>query len=327
MGREGGAGGNARGGVDGEAVQWLITLSRSPVNLLPALENTDESLLPDPLREAAVEILLSPALELLQKASGEPLVVVRIIFGPEPVGEEPEFLFVAPSVFCSLGLRLDFEEEGEAPLFVGISVPDSVRARRLTDFIRELPVREMSLERYTSLSVSLRFEAGRMRLSLAEIESTVPGDIFLPRDYLAARGEIMLRAGDCGGLSALCEVKGRTVVVKSVFAVDSEEGTSMMENEDPMGGHVKNGENIADAGNETGFSPDDLEMTLVFELERRMVTVRELAALAPGYTFALGASPDSPVTLRINGKDVGSGGLVDLNGTLGVRITEWRVNK
>lgn len=65
---------------------------------------------------------------------------------------------------------------------------------------------------------------------------------------------------------------------------------------------------------------EDLELTISFELERRLITVGDLAALAPGYTFALGVLPDAPVTLRVSGRDIGTGRLVDLKGTLGVQI-------
>ena len=39
-----------------------------------------------------------------------------------------------------------------------------------------------------------------------------------------------------------------------------------------------------------------------------------------GYTFAFGGDALAPVTLYANGKSVGKGRLVDLNGTLGVQV-------
>ena len=61
-------------------------------------------------------------------------------------------------------------------------------------------------------------------------------------------------------------------------------------------------------------------MTLTFELERRLMTVRDVETLAPGYTFAFGGDALAPVTLYANGKSIGKGRLVDLNGTLGVQV-------
>ena len=67
-----------------------------------------------------------------------------------------------------------------------------------------------------------------------------------------------------------------------------------------------------------GVDTGELEVTLTFELERRLMTVRDVETLAPGYTFAFGGDALAPVTLYANGKSVGKGRLVDLNGTLSV---------
>ena len=69
-----------------------------------------------------------------------------------------------------------------------------------------------------------------------------------------------------------------------------------------------------------GVDTGELEVTLTFELERRLMTVRDVETLAPGYTFAFGGDALAPVTLYANGKSVGKGRLVDLNGTLGVQV-------
>jgi type III secretion protein Q len=67
---------------------------------------------------------------------------------------------------------------------------------------------------------------------------------------------------------------------------------------------------------------DDLEVAVSFELERKVMTVSELEALAPGRSFPLGTDPLSPVTLTVNGRALASGRLVELGGVLGVQITK-----
>ena len=64
-----------------------------------------------------------------------------------------------------------------------------------------------------------------------------------------------------------------------------------------------------------------LQVTLSFELEKRVLTLNELATLAPGYTFPLAVESTAPVTLSVNGKAVGRGRIVDMNGVLGVQVT------
>ena len=72
---------------------------------------------------------------------------------------------------------------------------------------------------------------------------------------------------------------------------------------------------------------DNLEVTVAFELERRLMSLAEIAALTPGYTFPLAVDPSAPVTLRAGGQNIGSGRLVDLNGTLGVQIIAINTEK
>ena len=68
----------------------------------------------------------------------------------------------------------------------------------------------------------------------------------------------------------------------------------------------------AGAAPSEGVDTGELEVTLTFELERRLMTVRDVETLAPGYTFAFGGDALAPVTLYANGKSVGKGRLVDL---------------
>ena len=64
-----------------------------------------------------------------------------------------------------------------------------------------------------------------------------------------------------------------------------------------------------------------LEVTIHFELEKKLLPFYELESLCPGKTFRLGVEPLSPVTLTLNGQALARGRLVDLNGALGVQIT------
>lgn len=69
---------------------------------------------------------------------------------------------------------------------------------------------------------------------------------------------------------------------------------------------------------------DSLEVRLVFELEERTITLGELSRLEPGYVFTLTADASAPVTITANGQAVAKGRLVDVNGAVGVQITETK---
>ena len=72
---------------------------------------------------------------------------------------------------------------------------------------------------------------------------------------------------------------------------------------------------------------DTLEVPVTFELDRRLMSIAEIAALAPGYTFTLAKDPTGPVTIRVNGICMGTGRLVDLGGTLGVQLVSLERDK
>lgn len=70
---------------------------------------------------------------------------------------------------------------------------------------------------------------------------------------------------------------------------------------------------------------DEFEAVVSFELERRVLSLADIQSITEGYVFALASDKDSPVTLRVNGKDIGRGRLVDMDGMLGVQITKLGV--
>lgn len=68
----------------------------------------------------------------------------------------------------------------------------------------------------------------------------------------------------------------------------------------------------------------DLPVTLEFELGSVQVSVGDLAAIQPGYVFALPAHLEGAnVSIRANGRDAGRGEIVAVGDTLGVRLLSW----
>ena len=78
---------------------------------------------------------------------------------------------------------------------------------------------------------------------------------------------------------------------------------------------------------EAAVNLDTLELTVTFELDRRLMSIAEIAALTPGYTFTLPADMGGPVTVRANGKSLGKGRLVDVGGVLGVQLVSLEREK
>jgi type III secretion protein Q len=65
---------------------------------------------------------------------------------------------------------------------------------------------------------------------------------------------------------------------------------------------------------------EKIPVRLYFDLGERMITLSELKIVAPGYIFELGRELRRAVTIRVNGRKIGEGELVEIDGNIGVSI-------
>jgi flagellar motor switch protein FliM len=65
---------------------------------------------------------------------------------------------------------------------------------------------------------------------------------------------------------------------------------------------------------------DDVTVAMVVELGRVMVSAADVMGLRAGQVIELSRSPGEPVDLVVDGKRIGKGELVEIDGELGVRI-------
>jgi len=73
-----------------------------------------------------------------------------------------------------------------------------------------------------------------------------------------------------------------------------------------------------------GAEVDALPVNLVFVAGELQVPVGELRAHGPGFVYELKEPVGSQVEIRANGRTIGTGELVELEGRFGVRILECR---
>ena len=218
----------------------------------------------------------------------------------------------AEPAVCALPLTLHVPVGAGAsaeayPIPVRLCLPDRESALELVERLDALP-RRRALGLAGDVPVPVSLEAGRMRLSVNELSSLEPDDVLLPETYPAREGRVTLRlCATSRSLAFACSLAEGCATILSVL--NPEEGPMSDENNTAAG-----------AAPSEGVDTGELEVTLTFELERRLMTVRDVETLAPGYTFAFGGDALAPVTLYANGKSIGKGRLVDLNGTLGVQV-------
>ena len=295
---------------------WIVELdSHDLLRHHPALADVPpDNMLPAPLQLAILELLAAPVLESLQCALKAPIRIERSALFPAP--EETNPLPELPNPVCWLQFLLRLPETQQLSgqtCSIRLGVPDREQALWLIEALKTVPRRNEGLplsETIRSIPIPVSFETGNMSLSRDELESLAVGDTLLPGVYPAAEGRLLLRISGGRGRAIPCTLQNGAVTVTE----------SMVLLEDPMPNDTTPANDTQDQA--TPPEQHDIELTLRFELEHRLMTLKDLDTLAPGYTFALASDPLAPVTLTVNGKDLGKGRLVDLNGVLGVQITE-----
>ena len=256
---------------------WRVELgSLRLLALHPAVADVPpNAALPEALQLAVLDLLAAPLAELAQTFLHVPLAVrnVRMIEAAEPA-------------VCALPLTLHVPVGAGAsaeayPIPVRLCLPDRESALELVERLDALP-RRRALGLAGDVPVPVSLEAGRMRLSVNELSSLEPDDVLLPETYPAREGRVTLRL--CATLRSLafaCSLAEGCATILSVL--NPEEGPMSDENNTAAG-----------AAPSEGVDTGELEVTLTFELERRLMTVRDVETLAPGYTFAFGGDALAP---------------------------------
>ena len=158
------------------------------------------------------------------------------------------------------------------------------------------------LLRALPLPAALRF--GVTRLPVATAASLREGDA------------VLMQTGGVRGA-------GRLVAAESWLAAAAQTGHGWRLSEAPRPARRQDGEWLmaGEGSDKTAARPDDIPVTLTFDVGRTEVTVAELARLASGSVLELGRGAAELVEIRANGRRIGRGELVDIDGTVGVRIT------
>ena len=104
---------------------------------------------------------------------------------------------------------------------------------------------------------------------------------------------------------------------------DTESGEHQVEEEEQYeGSDAQEGEEAGPDDNlaETEGLLNDVPLPVVVELGRIKTTAGDIVKLRPGHILELRRAPNDPVDITVNGKMVGKGELVEVEGELGVRL-------
>jgi type III secretion protein Q len=157
--------------------------------------------------------------------------------------------------------------------------------------------------------------AGGMRVPVGLLNDLALSDILLPPEYPARDGQLFLAINETCAFRLSVSGHEATVVDKSDLFFDGRGSSVSPDHNNPPD------TGTSPEGGKTHVDSAALEVTIHFELEKKLLPFSEVESLAPGKTFSLGVEPLSAVTLTLNGQALARGRLVDLDGTLGVQIT------
>lgn len=297
--------------------------------------------LPGELYMALLEVCMQPLFDRFEAFSGMPVGITGVRHSSQ--ADAGGFNRSQDSV---LDIAFDMIRADNQALIQGcISLPVTLLQR----FGRLLAGRSAAPDDSLMRPVlfELAFVLGQTALPLYDLRQLSSGDIVLmdvSRDNFL-EDNIMIFAPD-GSFW-----RGR--VTESILAVNSELENGPMENEDEteeqqeqteelesstyedaemdpdLSEEVEPDESDLQQPDETDLQQADetfgrLPVNMVFELDRKTITLGELRKIKPGYTFELSKELQKPVRVMANGRFIGRGELVRIDHRLGVRLIELK---
>lgn len=285
-----------------------------------ATDGNDFSLLPPGLRVAVLERLFGSALE---KAAAWLGCEAAFVGAP---ATEPAWAAPLPLI-----LTLPSGETVHVRLFWA----NEAAARFVLERLEAAPPRPAPARLPPAVAGAVlrcAVEIGGMRLPVREAKTLACGDVLLPEHWTPEAPRLRVPGGaalacrlDNGVLSVLgpdaAALAGREESFAAREAVMTEAvAEQASESRAEAAAHDAGGAASAPVLDEAALA--GVELTVTFELAGLTLRVEELAALAPGHTFALGGDVASvPVFVRVGGRLAARGRLVDVGGMPGVQIT------
>jgi type III secretion system YscQ/HrcQ family protein len=237
-----------------------------------------------------IEQRFSAALDALERTIGEPIETGRFYWRNPLEGK--------PHVRLDAWLRL-WNDDYRISFYL---TPDS--ALKLTaDLDRAAP----PLYRGHDATVTAAFRLGATRLALASLRTIQLNDVILA-DQAAGKGLADVLVGGAYKAKARYEM-GKAVLLEPLSRMTSHEGKR---------GTMSNGGAKVQAPD---ASFNDLEIKIVFEVGRTGLRLEELGALGAGHVFDLGKDARTAVDIYAGDRRIGFGEIVQINETLGVRVT------
>ncbi len=249
---------------------------------LPApFSSIDQSALSDEVRAMVLEALLAEPLAALESRLGKSAVVTGVTAGPTDGGPPLTLTFL-------IG-----DPQTKKTVFARLRF-DTPLLDLLWNACSALP--EKITPEADSLPLRGSLQIGRSRLRVSELRALDALDVLLIEEPAGQEGELALVFP--GGPAFKALVSADIITIKRTLPMDQN---------DPQPAPAE-------------ASVDTVEVDCVFEVGSKTMTVAELRAVAPGLIVSLDKPLDGPVTLVANGRALARCELLDIEGTLAVRV-------
>lgn len=303
------------------------------------------------VEKGVLELLVVKLLDSVQKRWGER---AELTFHLERLVEARDASIrdqagTGKSIVASVGIEFDSRRDS-----VRVALPDATLAGlapRLENLVPRggdamVEILHRLKDAVGAASVEVRAVGGRSKLTRGELAGLSVGDIIVPDEFALVStatglgGKVDLRMGGGAGEGEL-RMRGELLGWDgNLYQVRIEEflkGSGRREAQVSNQNEVQlEGDPAAAEGQEVDMAAqmqeggaeaegaqilEDVPLPLVVELGRLNMTVREIAELRRGQVIELGRGPSEPVALVVEGRMIGAGKLVNVEGEIGVQIT------
>ncbi len=240
--------------------------------------------LPEHLRQVVLEAAFASAASALEEATRKRFSIVSAT-----VTELPSLELTGFQLMLDDSNRATSAELWVDPLGLGF----------LANAMRAVETSPLSMNDLAQLPLPVQFCVGWTNLSLDALTNLKKNDVILLDEcWLGDEDDIAVRIGNSGGIRG--SLNGTSITLtQGLEAIMNDEEQEDMEDEKLL---------------------DDINIRVSFDLGERSLTLAELRLLGPGYVFELGRDLRRSVTIRANGKAIGEGELVDVEGQTGVSV-------
>ncbi len=282
--------------ISADALRWLI----------PDFVGFNLANLPISLVMAIGEISTAPLLKALSGFVAQPAVL-------EGIAQKP------PEQWRAFGLRPATDETAPP---VAVLYVNRQAEGHLVAALQGAPS-QMSWPADQVARLAVYASIGSQAVGQGEIATLVPGSVVLIREF-EERVRMMVFSGPLPRTLGYASLDGAVATMETVGDIAmsdlgaEDDLTVEEETTAQAAGDDVAAEDASEEPPEIGI--DDLEVRLDFVAGRTTITFEELRQIAAGTTIALDVPSSSRVDIFASGRKLGEGELVDIDGSLGVRV-------